>query len=136
MKDLRVDKEKNGTNQKGLLLADPQRGPVEKERRRSQRVLLVIPIEVEWTTKEGKSTKEAAETEIVSAHGALLRMKSRIPLSIEITLYQRRVRQSTRARVVGVSSRPDGERVAVELSIPSWSFWGVSFPDVPAIAAS
>lgn len=93
-------------------------------------MLLTIPVEVEWTTKEGVRVKEHAETEAVSAHGAQLRMKSRLPLSGEVKLNHQRTGQSTRARVISVGNpAPDGlTRIAVEMESPGETFWGVSIP--------
>ncbi len=103
------------------------------ERRRSQRVLLVIPVEVAWTTKEGQRFKEDAETQVVNAHGALLRMKTALAISAEVELTRPRTRQSTRARVVwtgDVVEEDEMTRVAVELAVPSETFWGVSIPPI------
>lgn len=100
------------------------------ERRRSQRVLLVIPVEVEWERTDGSHAKEYAETEEVNAHGALLRLKPPIALPAEFELTRRKTRQRSRVRLVGTHPpEPDGlERVAVELAVPSETFWGVSIP--------
>ncbi len=103
------------------------------ERRRSQRVLLVIPVEVTWTTRDGRRLKENAETQVVNAHGALLRMKTTLPLSAEVELTRPRTQQSVLARVVwagDVAEQDEMPRVAVELAVPSETFWGVSIPPI------
>jgi len=50
--------------------------PKGKGRRRSQRIYLLIPLQVTWITIEKAQIKEPAETEEVNAHGALLWVKN------------------------------------------------------------
>lgn len=104
----------------------------EDARRRSQRVVLATPVRLTWATKDGVCVTEQAQTEEISAHGAMLRMKSRLPISTEVELSHPRTRQSTRARVVGMRSpEPDGSvRIAIEFTVPNETFWGVSFPSL------
>jgi len=112
--------------------------PPKAERRRSQRVLLVIPMEVTWTTKEGVRVKEHAETEEVNACGAVLRMKAHPPISTEVELTHGRTHESVRARVVGMRD-PTTEglkRIGVDLAPLSETFWGVSIPTLPSARRS
>lgn len=65
-------------------------------------------------------------TEVVSAHGAVLRIKTRPPMSVEIELTNTHTGKSTKARIVGVRPSVGGQqRVAVELAEPSYVFWGL-----------
>ncbi len=100
------------------------------ERRRSQRLSLTIPMEVSWTGEEGAAVNEPAETEVLNAHGALLRTKPHFPIPLLIKLRCQRTGMSTEARVVGFQEpSPEGMlRMAVELSSPSQSFWGLTIP--------
>lgn len=104
------------------------------ERRRSTRVLLVIPVEVTWTTSSGVRVQEHAETEIVNAHGALLRMKARLARGAIVELTRLRTHEKVQARVVFTSEHgPDGlYRAGVELTVPNEKFWGVVLPSLPA----
>ena len=112
--------------------------PTQTERRRSQRVRLAIPVEVAWTQEDGAQVKEHAETEILNAHGALLRMEPHLPIPIDIHLSRPRTQLFTQARVVGFREPTPGGLlgVAVELAAPSQTFWGISFPPVPSTSAS
>ena len=104
-----------------------QASPASPNRRRSQRALLVIPVDVAWTKEDGVRVKEPAETEVVNAHGALLHLNVRLPLKMEVVLTNRLTQQSTRARVV--RRWEDGKlRIAFELVEASEMFWGVSIP--------
>ena len=107
--------------------------PAEKDRRRSQRVLIVIPVLVAWTNKDGIRIKEEAHTEVVSRHGAMLRLKGSMQVGSEVEVSRPQVQQATRGKVVWVG-KPDAEgigRVAVELSETSDEFWGVYLPPTP-----
>jgi len=107
-------------------------GGSESDRRRSTRVLLVMPVDVAWTSKDGLQVQEHAETEVVSQHGAMLRMGTRLPVGVQLELRRTASGKSSKARVVGVGNpSPDGlARVAVELTSPSDAFWGISFPSM------
>lgn len=114
----------------------PGSGAESGDRRRSTRVLLVMPVDVAWTSKEGLQVQEHAETEVVSQHGAMLRMSTRLPVGVQVELRRPASGMSGKARVVGVGNpSPDGmARVAVELAVPSDAFWGISFPPLAAPA--
>jgi hypothetical protein len=98
-------------------------------RRRSRRAFLVIPVELVWTRKDGVRVRESTETEVISPNGALLRTKTHIPPGTEVELIHHKTRQSTQARVVGTRPSPQNGtlRIAVEVAVPSETFWGVSF---------
>lgn len=117
-----------------LQAAKAGSGTESGDRRRSTRVLLVMPVDVAWTSKEGLQVQEHAETEVVSQHGAMLRMSTRLPVGVQLELRRPASGMSGKARVVGVGNpSPDGmARVAVELAVPSDAFWGISFPPVAA----
>ncbi len=109
---------------------DPTAFPLVKgEKRRSQRVLLVIPFEIIWTTNQGVRVQESAATEIIGAYGALVRLKTRLPLGTEVQL-RRGATQVTGARVVyhGPAGVDGLERIGLELAVPSEQFWGVKIP--------
>lgn len=107
------------------------------DRRRSTRVLLIIPVKATWTSKDGLQVQEHAETEVVSEHGAMLKMGTRLAAGTQIELCRLASGQITKAKVVGVGNpSPDGlARVAVELTTGSDKFWGISFPPLSAAAA-
>ncbi len=112
--------------------------PMGGQRRRSQRVHLLVPLEMAWTTKENEQIKEHGETEEVNAHGALLWVKNCPSPRTPVKLTHGHTGNSTMARVISERNlRPTGYRqVAVELAVPSYAFWGISFPPVPSTSAS
>lgn len=95
------------------------------ERRRSSRIHLAVPLEVGWKSA-GSYLSENAQTEIVNAHGALLRMHQRLTTGTQVELKHFQTGQLATARVVNsYAPDPDGlERIAIELSEPSYTFWG------------
>jgi len=109
---------------------EPQSSAAQRSRRRSDRVFLVVPVDVMWMRPDGQRATESAETEVVNGHGALLRMRANLPLKTNVVLTHRVTQQSTSARVVGsYPAQEDGKlRIAVGLEEPSGAFWGVSIP--------
>lgn len=100
-----------------------------KDNRRSVRVILVVPVQMAWAGADGAQMKELVETESVNRHGAVLRVKTHPPASTQIDLTQVHTGESRKARVVRLRGKgEDGRsRIAVELAVPSVSFWGVPF---------
>lgn len=94
------------------------------ERRRSERRRLGLALKVGWTTPEGTRVEENAETEEVSAHGALLRLRTRYPIVTELKLENPRTGQSVRATAVWKQAEAGGTlEVAVAFATPSETFW-------------
>ena len=99
------------------------------QRRRGVRIVLSLPVKVAWVTKEGKRVSRHAETEVVSAYGATLWMKTPPPTSTEVELTHGRTRKSVRARVLRAHPPKKNQtpQIAVELKAPSESFWGPNY---------
>jgi hypothetical protein len=79
--------------------------------------------------------REHAETEVVSATGAQLRMKTRVPTHGTVEIKRPAANQSATATVVTVSNPgPDGWiRIGVEFTTPNTSFWGIAFPPLESV---
>ncbi len=105
------------------------------DRRRSTRVMLVIPVEVKWMTKDGPWVQEHGDTEVVSQHGAMLRLKTRLAPGTQVEIRRPAIGQSVKAKVVGVGNpSTDGlARIAVEMLVPNDTFWGINFPPMPSL---
>lgn len=99
------------------------------QRRGSQRIYAATSVEVGWHTDEGKYVTEHADTENVSAHGGLLRMKHGFPIRQVVDLSPTHATNWTRARVMRCDPprREGWTSVAVELAVPSEGFWGILF---------
>lgn len=102
------------------------------DRRRSERLLLVMPVILTYNGEGDVTIREDAESEQINRHGALLRVKMNLPRQAVVTLVNPRNKSSVDAHVVVESGQrgPDGWfRVAVEFKSPSTKFWGVHFPE-------
>jgi hypothetical protein len=111
----------------------PSEPVVSSERRRGQRVFLVLPVELRWTGSGGQVSTALAETGIVSAFGATLTVKGELPEGADVELRVPSTGQASRARIVG--RRPpaaDGSTaIAVELAASNERMWGVELPPPP-----
>ncbi|HWQ02857.1 MAG TPA: alcohol dehydrogenase catalytic domain-containing protein, partial [Candidatus Nitrosotenuis sp.] len=99
------------------------------EKRRSQRILLRIPVDLSGINKSGKSFEEKTFTLIVNAHGAMVEVRSDIQEGTPVTLQNRFTRERVQCRQVWLKIKDDGTRhVALEFTKPSPRFWQVDFP--------
>ncbi len=109
-------------------------GPA-KERRRSPRVALVVPVQLEWTTDTGEYIEVNGETEIVSAHGTLIRLKTTADIASEVRIRNQQTGKVAWSAVVSeYPAKGDQRRVAFALSTPDETFWGEGIP--PPYSAS
>src|SRR5437879_269125 len=99
------------------------------EKRRGIRFPVIVPVEAKWQEASGKNIKETANAVEVNAQGCLLEMKVYPSVGSHLDLTNLLSGESFRARVVGTRRSTDGRilGVAVELLIPSDTFWGVNF---------
>ena len=107
--------------------ANPQ--PARIEHRRSKRFPVVVPTEVKWHGPAGVSVKQNAQAEEVNAQGGLVRIGTSPGVGDIVELTNLVSSESAQARVLALRhSADDGvPTVAVELLVPSESFWGVNF---------
>ena len=98
-------------------------------KRRSRRFPFVSSVEATWQEANGKIFRENGRATEVSAHGALLEMNTYPTVGIQIELTNLFSHEFSHARVVGVRRDAEGRLlgVAVELLVPSETFWGVNF---------
>lgn len=100
------------------------------DRRRSRRVVATVAVEVSWNTGGRFHITAVARTAVFNAHGALLRMRSFLPIPSEVELSRPGIDQPIRARVLDVGKFAPGvpTDVIVELSTPHETFWGIKTP--------
>ncbi len=99
------------------------------EERKGKRFPVVVPVEVRWRGPEGESIKEEAQARQVNAQGGLLQMKTYPEVGSRVELVNFLSAEAAQARVLGIRESPEGAvlGVAVELVVPSETFWGVNF---------
>ncbi len=98
-------------------------------RRRSERVMLRMKILVNAENIERKRQQEEAMTQVVNAHGGLMKMQMELHVGQPMLLVnpQNKVEQSCRA--VRIDDTADGAfAVAFEFDKPNPKFWPVVFP--------
>jgi hypothetical protein len=105
-------------------------------RRRSERVMLQIPIVVMTETLEHEHLREETQTMIVNAHGGLMKLQMEVMAGQPIVLMHPRLGETAAARVVRVENPPGGFKlVAFEFQEASPKFWPVDFPPADWVAA-
>jgi hypothetical protein len=98
-------------------------------RRRSQRVLMKIPVHVSGKVGAALPFEEATHTSAISAHGALVDVVAPVYRGQRLTLSNIQTKAALECVVVHVK-RVIGEQfqVGVEFLLPNPTFWRVAFP--------
>lgn len=98
------------------------------EQRRGSRFPVIIPVQAKWQDAGGNIVVETAQAREVNIQGGLLDMKRFPSVGSQLELTNLLSGETYRARVVAIR-RTEGQvlGVAVELLVPSESFWGVNF---------
>jgi hypothetical protein len=98
-------------------------------RRRSERVVLRMSVLVLAEDEERKQIQEKAETQVVNAHGGLLRVKHHLHVGQSFLLNNPSNNHEMSCRVVRIEEDGlDFFKVAFEFDRPAPNFWPVSFP--------
>jgi len=98
-------------------------------RRRTQRVLLRLPILVIGRGPDGQHVSENSFTLNVSAHGALILMSMRVEAGQKILCRNPDTLEEQFVRVIHVTPAPEGKtEVGVAFLKPAPKFWRISFP--------
>jgi hypothetical protein len=108
-------------------------------RRRSERVMLRMSVRVVAENEARKRIEENAETQVVNAHGGLLRMKQHLHVGQLFLLQNPRTNTEVHCRVVhSDEAGMEFYRIAFEFDRPAPNFWPIVFPppDWKATAAS
>jgi PilZ domain-containing protein len=106
-----------------------QGGP-ETSRRRSQRVILSLPVTIrtEGGPKDA-SFEEETHTLVVNLHGALIVLAGKVTKGQQLRLMNRATREEQMCRVATVGLPTGGKaQIGVEFLKPSPDFWHISFP--------
>ena len=98
-------------------------------RRRSQRVLMQVPVRVRGTDSQGNPFEEETETLAINAHGALTLINARVTSGSKILLQHRRTQEEQECHVVFLGPVRAGKaEIGLEFSDPRPTFWRVAFP--------
>jgi hypothetical protein len=107
--------------------AGPQLLPGD-ERRRSQRVMIRIPVTLEMTVA-GKKVTVRAGTASVNDHGAMLLCTKNLPVDTTFEMINDRTNEKQSCRVTRTATEnQQGYLIPVEFAAPAPGFWHISFP--------
>lgn len=103
-------------------------GELSKEKRRSQRVQLTIPIIVRGE-QGGARFEEETHTVAVSANGGLIRLKSTITRGQQVSIVNPKTAEELPCTVIFLGQKDSGKtEVGIEFSESSPLFWRIAFP--------
>jgi PilZ domain len=109
--------------------------PNPKDRRRSERVVLRMRITVIAEDTDRKRQRIEAMTQVVNAHGGLMRVRMELHVGQPMLLENPQNHAERACRVVRVDDTADGDfAVAFEFDTPNPKFWPVVFPPEDWIA--
>jgi hypothetical protein len=99
------------------------------DKRRTQRVLLQIPILVRAQFEGDTPLTEETNTLVVNADGALISLAMRVKPSQRLVLRNWSTAKEQDCRVVHVREKPIGKNeVGIAFPSPMPKFWGLTFP--------
>ena len=97
-------------------------------RRRSQRVMLSLPVTVSGKTAQGPFT-ENVHTTVINANGALIGLKARLAKDQLVRLKSATHPEEQECRVIWVGPTTEGKtQCGLEFTKPVAKFWGIAFP--------
>jgi hypothetical protein len=98
-------------------------------RRRSQRVLMQVPVRLCGTDAQGEKFEEETATLAINAHGALVLMQARIISGGKVQLQHNLTKEEQECHVAFLGPVRSGKsEVGLEFSDARPSFWRVAFP--------
>jgi len=98
-------------------------------RRRSERVMLCITVVVLAEDEERRQLQEQAQTQVVNAHGGLLRIRTHLHVGQSFLLSNPRSATEMSCHVVRVEDAGlEYFNIAFEFDRPAPNFWPIVFP--------
>lgn len=100
-----------------------------KERRRTVRVMLSIPLKVHGISTEGETFAVATKSHTVSLHGASLELEYPVQLGDILMVENELTHEQAEARVATLKKTREGNmHVGFEFTDKSVNFWHMVFP--------
>jgi len=97
--------------------------------RRSQRLVLSVPVVAYRSRKPGLPFSEGTRTLAVSAHGASITLTAKVAADQNIVLKHALTGEEQECRVISTQNNPMGPtEVGLEFLQPAPNFWHVAFP--------
>ncbi len=108
------------------------------QERRSPRVFMRVRVVAAGKDSDGRKFREACETIVINAHGALLYLTRAVEDDAMLVVSNPFTQEEQECRVVYLGDVSEkGQRVGIEFLSPAPRFWGVEFypPDRPPAPA-
>ena len=106
-----------------------------ENRRRSARVMLRMTVSVVAEDEQRRQIKEDAHTQVVNAHGGLIRMKNHLHIGQSFLLTNPKNGSEMSCRVVRTEDAGmEYYNVAFEFDRPASKFWPIVFPPADWVA--
>jgi hypothetical protein len=103
--------------------------PISIGQRRSERIILDVPLVVRGVAADNKIFEEVTSTLIVNAHGALLMLGMKVAVGQSVILMNPKNWDDCEGKVAYVGAPYAGlARVGIEFTRPAPDFWSVSSP--------
>ena len=100
-----------------------------KERRRTVRVMLSVPLRVSGHTEIGERFSVRAMSHTVSRHGVCFELELEVVLGEVLQLENDVTREKVEGKVVSIRRTREGKKyVAVEFTSAEANFWHMAFP--------
>jgi hypothetical protein len=100
-----------------------------KERRRTVRVMLRIPLKVHGISSEGETFAAETMTHTISLHGASVELEYPVQLGDILTVENELTRQQVEGKVVTLRKTREGKmHVGLEFTNSDVNFWHMAFP--------
>ena len=113
----------------GWLAASTTRTWLDSSRRRNQRIMVNIPVYVAVKDSSGSVTSEKTKTISVTAHGALLHLKTPVAKGQTLLLRNASTDDALECSVDYLGTTESGRRaVGVSFILPNRTLWQISFP--------
>jgi hypothetical protein len=98
-------------------------------RRRSQRVLMHVPLRLRGVDTQGQNFEEFTETLAINAHGGLVLLAARVTSGSVIHMRHSKTEEEQECHVVFLGPVRGGKaELGLEFTTPRPTFWRVAFP--------
>jgi hypothetical protein len=98
-------------------------------RRRSQRVLMQVPVRIRGKNGQGVDFEEFTETLAINAHGALVLLTARLTSGAVIHMKHNKTEEEQECHVAFLGPVRGGKaEIGLEFTAPRPTFWRVAFP--------
>jgi hypothetical protein len=98
-------------------------------RRRSQRVLMQVPVRIRGKDTQSKDFEETTETLAINAHGALVLLAARLTSGGVVHMKHNKTEEEQECHVAFLGPVRSGKaEIGLEFTAPRPTFWRVAFP--------